>query len=160
MKTKLTIVARSGCLRCAALLLIAANGAFAANWPAWRYDGTGIAPEKNAPVKWSKGENVRWRTPLSEPGNSSPIVWGDKIFITQPTGAKRELLCIDRKDGKVLWRSGATYEGKDPTHGTNPYASATPVTDGERVAAWFGSAGLYCYDMTGKELWHRDLGKQ
>jgi len=131
-----------------------------ANWPGFRNDGTGISAEKSAPVKWSKSENMRWRAPLPEPGNSSPIIWEDKVFIGQPDGAKRELWCIDRKDGKVLWRAGASYEGKDPTHETNPYASPTPVTDGERVIAWFGSAGLFCYDMKGKELWRRDLGKQ
>jgi outer membrane protein assembly factor BamB len=132
----------------------------AANWPAWRYDGTGISPEKSAPVKWSKTENVLWRTPLPEAGNSSPVIWEDTVFTTQPSGTKRELMALNRKDGKILWHSGATYEGKDPTHETNPYASPTPVTDGERVVAWFGSAGIYCYDLKGRELWHRDLGKQ
>lgn len=151
MKTNFTL---------SACVIWAAFSANAANWPAWRFDGTGIASEKTAPVKWSKTENVRWRAPLPEPGNSSPVIWDDKVFITQPAGVKRELLCLDRKDGKILWRAGATYEGKDPTHDTNPYASPTPVTDGERVVAWFGSAGLYCYDMSGKELWRRDLGKQ
>ncbi|HEY0548935.1 MAG TPA: PQQ-binding-like beta-propeller repeat protein [Verrucomicrobiae bacterium] len=132
----------------------------AANWPAWRYDGTGISPERNVPIKWSKTENVRWRTPLPEPGNSSPVIWEEKIFVTQPLDTKRELLCLDRKDGKILWRAGASYEGKDPTHETNPYASATPVTDGERVIAWFGSAEIVACDMNGKQLWRRDLGKQ
>jgi outer membrane protein assembly factor BamB len=134
--------------------------AFAANWPAWRFDGTGISPEKNVPVKWSKTQNIRWRTPLPEPGNSSPIVWEDRIFVTQAVGAKREVMCLDRKSGKVIWQEGATYEGKDPTHETNPFASPTPVTDGERVIAWFGSAGIFCYDFNGKQLWRRDLGKQ
>ncbi|HWN97608.1 MAG TPA: PQQ-binding-like beta-propeller repeat protein [Methylomirabilota bacterium] len=144
----------------AGLALVAANGVPAANWPAWRFDGSGIAPEKSAPVKWSKSENVRWRAPLPEPGNSSPIIWGDRVFLGQATGAKRELMCVDRRDGKVLWQAGASYEGKDPTHDTNPYASPTPVTDGERIIMWFGSAGLYCYDFDGKEVWRRDLGKQ
>jgi outer membrane protein assembly factor BamB len=151
MKTRLTF---------AVLSAVSVVQLFAANWPAWRYDGTGIAPERNAPVKWTKTDNVRWRAELPAPGNGSPIVWGDKIFLTQATGPKRELMCLDRKDGKVLWRKGTSYEGKDPTHGTNPHASATPVTDGERVMAWFGSAGLLCFDMDGKELWRRELGKQ
>jgi outer membrane protein assembly factor BamB len=60
----------------------------------------------------------------------------------------------------VLWQQGPAYPGPDPTHETNPLCSSSPVTDGERVIAWFGSAGLYCYDFTGKELWHRDLGIQ
>lgn len=141
-------------------LFAAAIGASAANWPAWRNDGLGISPEKNVPVKWSKTENVRWRTPLPDRGNSSPIVWDERVFITQATGPKREVMCIDRKNGKVLWHSGTSYEGKDATHETNPLASSTPVTDGERLIAWFGSAGIFCYDINGQELWHRDLGKQ
>jgi outer membrane protein assembly factor BamB len=149
MKTKLLF---KGCFAVA----IAAS---AGNWPAWRYDGSGIAPEKNVPVKWSKTENVRWRMPLPEPGNSSPIVWEDKVFVTQVAGDRRELMCVDRSSGKVLWHSGTSY-GKEKTHETNPYASPTPVTDGEHVIAWFGSAGIFCYDFKGKELWHRDLGKQ
>ena len=145
---------------CFAGLFTFAAGAFAANWPAWRYDGNGVAPDKSTPVTWSKTQNVRWRTPLPGPGNSSPIVWDRKVFITQASGDKRELMGFDRADGKLLWRSGTSYEGKDPSHETNPHASSTPVTDGERVIAWFGSAGLVCYDVNGKELWRRDLGKQ
>ena len=144
----------------ALLLLLAGAHALAANWPAWRNDGTGLSAEKNLPLKWSATENVRWRATLPDRGNSSPIVWENKIFVTQAAGAKREVLCLDRKDGKVLWHSGASYDGKDATHETNPLASATPVTDGERVVAWFGSAGIFCYDLSGQELWHRDLGKQ
>jgi outer membrane protein assembly factor BamB len=143
-----------------AISLLIAASSFAANWPAWRRDGTGFSPEKSAPVKWNKTENVRWRAPLPDRGNSSPIIWGDRIFVTQAEGAKREVLCLDRKDGKILWRAGTTYAGKDATHETNPLASSTPVTDGDRVIAWFGSGGIFCYDMKGKELWHRDLGRQ
>src|SRR5687768_7164410 len=68
-------------------------------------------------------------------------------------------MCFDRKDGKLLWQSGVTYTEREQTQRDNPYCSATPVTDGERVIASFGSAGLYCYDFAGKELWHRELGK-
>jgi outer membrane protein assembly factor BamB len=157
---------RSGEQRCLSrlaawiLTLCVVGSATAANWPAWRNDGAGISLEKNVPVKWNKTENVRWHAPLPDRGNASPIVWDDKVFVTQAAGAKREVMCMDRRDGKVLWRSGTSFEGKDATHETNPLASSTPVTDGERVIAWFGSAGIFCYDMSGKELWHRDLGKQ
>jgi len=72
---------------------------------------------------------------------------------------RRSLMCFDRADGKLLWQSGVTYTEEEPTQENNPYCSATPVTDGERVIALFGSAGLYCYDLSGKELWHRDFGK-
>jgi outer membrane protein assembly factor BamB len=67
---------------------------------------------------------------------------------------------LNRADGRILWQSGTIYSEKEPTHESNPYCSASPVTDGERVIAWFGSAGVYCYDLDGKELWRRDLGKQ
>src|SRR5215218_10737694 len=87
--------------------------AFGANWPAWRYDGNGISPEKNAPVKWNQTNNVRWRTPLPDRGNSSPIVWGDTVFLTQAEGNKREVMAFERKTGKVLWQQGTRYSGKD-----------------------------------------------
>jgi outer membrane protein assembly factor BamB len=145
----------------ATTLAVACN-ASAANWPAWRgANGDGISTEKNLPLKWSADENVRWRVPLPEPGNSTPIVWGDHIFVTQPLGERRTLMCFNRADGKLLWQAGVTATAKDPTHGTNPYCSASPVTDGERVIASFASDGLYCYDFSGKELWKRtDLGRQ
>lgn len=135
----------------------------AANWPAWRGpDGMGVCGEKNLPVRWSTNENVRWRVPLPDRGNSTPIVWGNRVFVTQAIEkeGKRSLMCFDRRDGKLLWQSGTTYPEQEATHATNPQCSASPVTDGERVIASFASAGLFCYDFTGKELWHRDLGKQ
>ena len=112
-------------------------------------------------MKWSATENVRWKTPLPGPGNSTPILWGDRIFLTQATdaGKKRSLWCLDRRDGKLLWQQTIEYNDREPTHGTNPYCSASPVTDGHRVVASFGSAGLACYDFEGKRLWHRDFGK-
>lgn len=142
------------------VLFVTAFTACAANWPGWRGDGTGISTEKDVPVKWSKTENVRWRTPLPDRGNSSPIVWNDKVFITQAEGAKRTVMAFDRKDGKMLWQQGTSYGEKETSHETNPHASATPVTDGERVIATFGSAGVYAFDLNGKQLWSRDLGKQ
>ncbi len=143
------------------LLSFLINSSPAANWPAWRgADGSGIATEKNLPVKWSATENVRWKIKLPERGNSTPIVWQKKIFVTQAVGDRRTLICFDRANGKQLWQEGPSYEGKERTHPTNPSCSASPVTDGEQVIAWFGSAGIYCYDLDGKELWHRDLGKQ
>jgi outer membrane protein assembly factor BamB len=136
--------------------------AWAADWPAWRGPfGTGIATETNLPVKWSTNENVKWRVALPERGNSTPIVFGGRIFVTQPEGDRRTLMCFNRENGKVLWQHGVTTKEKEPTHPTNPYASSSPVTDGERVIAFFASDGLFCYDMNGKELWRRtDLGRQ
>jgi outer membrane protein assembly factor BamB len=118
--------------------------------------------ETNLPVRWSTNENVRWRTPLPERGNSTPVIWGDRIFVTQAVDSekKRLLMCFDKSSGKPRWKAGVTYEEKEPTHPTNPYCSASAVTDGQVVIASFGSAGLFAYDFTGKELWHLDLGKQ
>jgi outer membrane protein assembly factor BamB len=137
------------------------NAAVAANWPAWRGEnGLGIAQESKLPLKWSATENVLWKVPLPERGNSTPVVWKDKIFLTQAVDERRTVMCLDRQSGKTLWQSGTSYNEKEETHETNPYCSASPVTDGERVIAWFGSAGVFCYDMNGKELWRVDLGKQ
>jgi len=149
--------------------------AAAGNWPGWRGpDGNGHSPEKEVPLRWTTTENVRWKVSLPDEGNSSPIVWGKRVFLTQarekvdwpPPGAggqasahRRGLMCFDRADGKLLWRKEIVYKEKEPTHPTNPFCSATPVTDGERIIASFGSAGLVCYDLEGKEQWRRDLGK-
>ncbi len=133
-----------------------------ANWPSWRGpDGTGVTSDAKLPEKWSRTENVKWRVELPERGNSSPVVWGDKVFVSQAVSAdkRRTLICFDRATGKQLWQSGVTYTENEQTQRDNPYCSATPATDGERVVVSFGSAGLYCYDMAGKELWHRDFGK-
>ncbi|MEO7651175.1 MAG: PQQ-binding-like beta-propeller repeat protein, partial [Bryobacteraceae bacterium] len=135
----------------------------AADWPAWRGPaGLGVSREENVPAHWTKKDNVRWRTPLPEPGNSTPIVWGNKVFLTQAIEkeSRRNLMCFDRGSGKLLWQNGLLLKDPDPTHKTNPHASASPVTDGERVIAWFGQAGIAAYDFSGKELWRRDLGAQ
>src|SRR5688500_10752374 len=135
----------------------------AENWPAWRGPtGQGISAEKNLPTQWSTNQNVKWRIPLPDRGNSTPIAWNNRIFITQAISAenKRLLICLNRDDGKILWQPGPTWTTPELTHDTNPQASASPVTDGERVIAFFGSAGLFCYDFEGKEIWRRDLGEQ
>jgi outer membrane protein assembly factor BamB len=122
----------------------------------------GISGESNLPLNWSPTENVVWKTKLPERGNSTPIVWGDRIFVTQPIEKekRRTLMCFDATDGQLLWQVGTDYAEAEPTHPTNPYCSASPVTDGERVIVWYGSAGVFCYDFAGKELWRRDLGVQ
>jgi outer membrane protein assembly factor BamB len=132
------------------------------DWPAWRGPhGDGHSAAKAPPLKWSRTENVRWKTPLPGPGNSSPVVWKDRVFLTQARdqGRRRAVLCLNRADGKLLWRRETAYTDKESTHETNPYCSATPVTDGRRVIAGLGSAGLVCYDFDGKELWRKDVGK-
>lgn len=121
-----------------------------------------MSVEKSVPTHWTKTGNVRWRVALPEPGNSTPVVWDDRVFVTQAVKAqnRRALLCFDRATGKLLWQSGVAYAEPETTHPTNPYASASPVTDGKLVVVWFGSAGLLAYDFDGREVWRRDLGKQ
>jgi outer membrane protein assembly factor BamB len=136
--------------------------AIAENWPAWRGPQlSGVASEKDLPLTWSENENVRWRVDLPGPGNSSPIVWGDRVFVSQAveTENRRTLMCFDRSNGQLLWQKGVTYTDEEPTHDTNPYCAGTPATDGEYIYVCFGSPGVYAYDFDGNEVWHRDLGK-
>lgn len=145
------------------LPLAAAYGADGENWPQWRgSDGAGVTAAAGTPTEWGPDENVKWRVALPEAGNSTPAVWGDRVFLTQPLSAtnQRALLCLDRATGNERWRRGVNYAAEEATHRTNPYCSASPATDGERVFAWFGSAGLVCWDFDGNELWRRDLGEQ
>jgi outer membrane protein assembly factor BamB len=135
----------------------------AGNWPTWRGPKQdNISPETKFPEKWSRTENVKWRTSLPEAGNSSPIVWGDTVFVTQAVrdGKERTLMAFDRATGKVRWQRGVAYEEKDPRHKSNPHCAASPVTDGERVIASFASAGIVAYDLSGKQIWVADLGPQ
>ncbi|WDQ19017.1 outer membrane protein assembly factor BamB family protein [Rhodopirellula sp. P2] len=133
------------------------------NWPQWRGpDGSGKTPATQSVAQWGPDTNVKWRTELPEPGNSTPIVWEDRVFVTQPLteSNQRAILCFDRETGKEKWRRSVTSTESEASHQTNPYCSASPVTDGERVIAWFGSAGLVCWDLDGNQLWQRDLGRQ
>ena len=135
---------------CTTAVLLALPAARADNWPAWRGPtGQGQCAEKNLPVKWSATQNVKWKVPLPDAGNSTPVVWGDKVFLTQATdgGKKRSLWCLSRADGSKLWEKTIEYHHKEPKHDTNTYCAASPVTDGERVVVSYGSAGVYCYDF-------------
>lgn len=149
-------------LRAFVVILGLAVPAFAGHWPAWRGpDGMGHSPEKDVPLRWSPTENVRWKLPLPDAGSSSPIVWGDRVFLTQAieNGKRRAVLCFDRTVGKLLWQKETLFTGKESTYTEDPhYCSATPVADGERVIASLGSAGMVCYDFDGKELWRKELG--
>ncbi len=138
--------------------------ALPANWPNWRggTDGSGVTTEDKLPLHWSATKNVRWKVPLPERGNSTPVVWGDRIFVTQAIEKekRRTLMCFAKADGKLLWTKAVTYDAPEGTHPTNSYCSASPSTDGKRVVVCHGSAGVFCYDLEGTELWRRDLGKQ
>jgi len=144
-------------------VLLSASVLQAGNWPGWRgADGQGTVSEKDLPLHWSATQNVRWKVPLPDRGNSTPVVWGDKVFVTQAVEAdqSRSLICFDRRDGRLLWQKSITYKKKEETHQDNPHCSASPTTDGERVIVCHASAGVFCYDINGKELWQRELGRQ
>ena len=130
------------------------------NWPAWRRDGTGIADDEHLPVVWSENENVLWRTPLPGEGNSSPIVWGKRIFLTAALdeGAKRLVICFDSDTGKVLWQTELLPDASSTFYQKTGFASPTPATDGERVYAFFDTPGLVALDMRGKILWKHSMG--
>ncbi len=137
--------------------------AFSNDWPTWRGpDGNGKLTEGAAvyPVEWSAEKNLKWRVDLPAPGNSSPIVVGDRVFVTlgKEKGKLRCLLCFSASDGSLLWEKSVDYGKEDKTHKTNPYSAASPVSDGESVYAWHGNGGLFAYDLEGNELWKRDLG--
>lgn len=154
------------------------------NWPQWRGPlGAGVAPHANPPVEWSEDKNLRWKVALPGKGHSTPIVWGDHIFLTtaipygEPVkprfvrpGAHDNLaltqphefavLAVSRKSGKILWQQTVHKQvPHEAGHVTASLASASPVTDGERLFAFFGSYGLYCLDLQGKLLWKKNLGE-
>ena len=134
-------------------------------WPGFRGPtGQGFVFDTQIPLKWSATESVLWRTRLPGKGNSSPVVWGDQIFLTAEgaageNGPERLLLAYDRKTGVQRWQHAAPAPKEiEKLYRKNSLASSTPVTDGERVVAFFGNSGLLCCDMDGKRLWHKDLG--
>jgi outer membrane protein assembly factor BamB len=140
--------------------LLCALPVLGANWPGWRGDGSGISPEKDLPIAWSATENVLWSTPLPGEGNSSPVVWGNRIFLTASSerGKKRIVYCLDAKDGRILWQRALDAARTPPTDSKNGYASPTPVTDGTTVFVFFDSPGVAALDFTGSVLWTCDLG--
>ncbi len=139
-------------------------------------NGSGISKDSVAvPTEWSDSKNLKWKIDLPGPGASSPVVVGDKVFVTCWTGygvdqanpgnqaaLQRHLLCIDRATGKTLWKKDVKAKLPEDEFGgmfaENGYATHTPVSDGKRVFAFFGKSGVYAYDMDGKELWNVDVG--
>jgi outer membrane protein assembly factor BamB len=141
--------------------LLPAEGEAARYWPRWRGpSGQGLVQGSGYPDEWSDTKNVLLRAPVPGSGNSSPIVFRDRIFLTtaRDSGRKLSLLCYRRSDLNLLWETALPTEGVEHVHEKNGHASATPVTDGERVFASFGSQGLAAFDFDGKILWHRKLG--
>src|SRR5438105_4591256 len=152
--------------------------ALATDWMQFRGPGgQGVSDDKGVPEKWSETENVVWKTKLPGPGTSSPITVGDAIFVTCYTGyaesannpgdqkdLMRHLVCLDRKTGAIRWTKDVKPElpesnykgGNDSQHG---YASSTPVSDGKNVFVFFGKSGVFCFDLTGSQVWSHNVGK-
>lgn len=143
------------------LFSLLATVASAGDWPAFRGpDYNGIARDDHAPVHWSPTQNVLWKNPFPNPGNSSPIVIGGHVYVTcaEDQGKKRHLYCFDGKTGSTLWMRTVNLDTVEPTHPTNPYCSSTPVADDAHVIVWHGSAGIFCYTHSGDLVWQKDLG--
>jgi outer membrane protein assembly factor BamB len=145
-----------------AVRMVADEGEAAKHWARWRGpSGQGLVSGTGYPDTWSTTQNVLWKTALGGDGNSSPIVWGDRIFLSTAYdgGRKLSLVAYRRTDGSKLWEAfapaGRSGQGN---HYKNGHASATPATDGQRVYVSFGARGLVAFDMDGKLVWHRDLG--
>ena len=141
--------------------MIEAEGEARKYWSQWRGpSGQGIVEGNNYPDAWSDTENVRWKVRVPGRGHSSPIVWKDRIFLTTAyDGARRVVLCFDRIDGKLLWEAAVPEpQSVERVYRKNSHATATPVTDGERVYALFGNAGLIAVDFSGRHLWHHSFG--
>ena len=154
------------------------------HWPQWRGPlSTGVGPLADPPVLWAEDRNVRWKTPLPGRGHSSPIIWADRLFITaaQPVGKARKavhdnapgshdnlpvthrhafiVLAVNRDNGHIVWQRSVNEAWPHAGgHTSASLASASPVTDGRRVYAFFGSYGLYCLDLDGQVLWEKQFG--
>ena len=154
----------------------------AENWPGWRGPtGDGISSEKNLPTRWSKTENIAWRKPIAGEGHSSPIVWGDRVFLTTSLTEKHErrLLCLNRRNGKTVWERVVLRSAPETIHRLNSRASGTPATDGKHIYVTFmlakgemimapnvgsermitpGRIVVAAYDFAGNEKWKTDVG--
>ena len=171
-----------------ALFLVLASELEAQNWPQFRgRDGSGIADRQNLPLEWSvaEGRNLLWRVPMEGLAHSSPIVWGDRVYLTtavadttgEPTlvlgdsdvagietapdmvAHRWELLALDKRTGDVHWRK-TVHRGvpRLKRHVKGSHASATPATDGRYLIALLGTEGLFCFDMEGELRWRTDVG--
>jgi outer membrane protein assembly factor BamB len=136
------------------------------NYPSFRgQGGYGIILQKNIPSDWdgSTGKNIRWKTTVPLPGNSSPVIWGDRIFLTGASESKREVYCFDRNSGKLLWTAqvenitGSSKEVPKVTKETG-FASPTPVVNATGVYAVFSNGDLIALDLSGKQLWSISIG--
>lgn len=142
------------------VLALTLSAASAANWPHWRgpaFDGS--SPQQNLPEKFSPTENVRWSFKVPGSGGSTPIIWGDRVFLTAAVEDSQKLvgLCLDAGSGREIWRRELAkgFAADDRSN----YASPSPTTDGKTVVFFFGTGDLVATDFDGKELWRRDIQK-
>jgi len=157
------------------LLLSAASATQASDWTQFRGpNAQGISPAKGLPLTWNATQHISWKTKLPGPGGSSPIVFGDRVFVTSYSGyavpgepgsdmssLKRHLLALNRADGKLIWQkdlpADLPEQAKVREHG---YASSSPLADADRVYALFGKSGLFAFSHDGKQLWRADVGSK
>jgi outer membrane protein assembly factor BamB len=143
------------------MLLLASVPALAENWPQFRGpDGQGRSAETDLPLKWSATDNIAWRAELPGEGWSSPIVWGDRVFVTTATdeGVSCRVLCLDRRTGAVQWNHEVFQQQPRRKEGKNSYATPTPITDGQRVYAVFGDGSMVALTLDGRVEWtNRDI---
>ena len=163
------------------------------NWPQWRGPAAnGVAPGSDPPASWSEDQNIAWKVELPGRGSSTPVIWGDRLYLTTTLAQGKEpepppepaaepgqrrrrrpralkptqehqylVLAIDRNSGKTVWQTVVRQSvPHDGTHPFGNFATGSPVTDGQHLWAFFGSAGLYCLDMSGKVIWEKDFGDQ
>jgi outer membrane protein assembly factor BamB len=150
-------------------------------WPQWRGPhATGVSKHADPPVEWSETKNIKWKVEVAGRGSSSPVIWGDRLYLQtavpvgmtgdathKPLGGVNprgphafKLLAIDRRSGKIVWEKTAREQTPhEPAHFENgTWASGSPITDGQHLIAYFESFGIYCYDMNGALVWEKDLG--
>ena len=150
----------ASCCLLFATIAMAAEPTGTENWPRFRGPlGTGESAATGLPTQWN---SPVWQVDLPVRGHSSPVVWGERIFLTGWTGegdsVARHIVCLDRKSGQLLWNEQVASGGGEQLHKMNSWATPSCVTDGERVVAFFGSGGLHCYSSDGKPMWSRQLG--
>lgn len=176
---------KSGVILAGALMGVAVAATAASDWPQWRGPhADGVSPDGAPPLRWSEQENVRWKVAVPGEGFSTPIVHRGRVFLLSaiPTGVRREpgsrerrhspakvrpstevhrfaVLCFDQDSGKERWRTTAVEtvpnEGR---HRSHTFASSSPIAEGDRLYASFGSHGIFCLDLDGRLVWQRDLG--
>lgn len=143
-------------LSVAAVLL--AGPAFAENWPNWRGPtNNGLSAETKLPTKWSKVENVAWRVDLPGPAGATPVIWGDRIFLTSTDKDDLVLMCLSKDDGRTLWKQTVDKGNKEVRGDEGNSCSPSPITDGKHVWALMGTGEMACFDFDGKKVWSLDL---